>query len=103
MRYDFGGLIFGGAYAWRGLFSEFYGISSRFFENQPNDICSRFSVKASKGRFLKPEKVQSHSNEGKRKEKEKEQREGKEEKKKKAIVALLVTLAVTLSKIRLDI
>ena len=26
LRYRFGGLIFGGAYAWRGLFSEFYGI-----------------------------------------------------------------------------
>ena len=26
LRYDFGGLIFGGAYSWRGLFSEFYGI-----------------------------------------------------------------------------
>ena len=26
LRYEFGGLIFGGAYAWRGLFSEFYGI-----------------------------------------------------------------------------
>ena len=26
MRYPFGGLIFGGAYTWRGLFSEFYGI-----------------------------------------------------------------------------
>ena len=61
---------------------------------------------------VKRQKVQSHSNEGKRKEKEKEQREGKEEKKKKTIVALLVsiiatlemvTLAVTLSKIRLDI
>ena len=26
MRYEFGGLIFGGAYTWRGLFSEFYGI-----------------------------------------------------------------------------
>ena len=25
MRYDFGGLLFGGAYTWRGLFSEFYG------------------------------------------------------------------------------
>ena len=24
--YRFGGLIFGGAYTWRGLFSEFYGI-----------------------------------------------------------------------------
>ena len=26
-RYEFGGLIFGGGYTWRGLFSEFYGIS----------------------------------------------------------------------------
>ena len=25
MRYEFGGLIFGAAYTWRGLFSEFYG------------------------------------------------------------------------------
>ena len=29
LRYDFGGLIFGGAYTWRGLFSEFYGIFPR--------------------------------------------------------------------------
>ena len=27
LRYEFWGLIFGGAYTWRGLFSEFYGIS----------------------------------------------------------------------------
>ena len=26
LRYEFGGLIFGGAYTWRGLFSKFYGI-----------------------------------------------------------------------------
>ena len=26
LRYEFGGLIFGAAYTWRGLFSEFYGI-----------------------------------------------------------------------------
>ena len=26
LRYDFGGLIVGGVYTWRGLFSEFYGI-----------------------------------------------------------------------------
>ena len=25
LRYEFGGLIFGGAYTWRGLFSGFYG------------------------------------------------------------------------------
>ena len=28
--YNFGGLIFGGAYSWRGLFSEFYGIFASF-------------------------------------------------------------------------
>ena len=27
LRYRFGRLIFGGAHTWRGLFSEFYGIS----------------------------------------------------------------------------
>ena len=26
LRYKLGGLIFGGAYTWRALFSEFYGI-----------------------------------------------------------------------------
>ena len=25
LRYEFGGLVFGGAYIWRGLFSEYYG------------------------------------------------------------------------------
>ena len=30
LRYRFGGLIFGGAYTWRGLFSEFYGIPVTF-------------------------------------------------------------------------
>ena len=34
--------------------------------------------------FLKPEKLQNHTNEGKGKEKKKEQGEGKEEKKKKS-------------------
>jgi len=29
LRYEFGGLLFGGAYTWRGLYSEFYGISIR--------------------------------------------------------------------------
>ena len=26
LRYEFGGLLFGGADTWRGLFSQFYGI-----------------------------------------------------------------------------
>ena len=32
LRHNFGGLIFGGAYTWRGLFSEFYGITVRKLE-----------------------------------------------------------------------
>ena len=59
-------------------------MSSRVFENQPLKISSYLSEKASKGRFLKPEKLQNHSNEGKGKEKKKEQGEGKEEKRKKS-------------------
>ena len=31
LRYRFGGLIFGGAYTRRGLFSEFYGIRHRMW------------------------------------------------------------------------
>ena len=60
-------------------------ISRRFFENQPNKICSPLSEKASKGRFREPEKLQNHINEGKGKEKKKERGE-----EKKAMVALLV-------------
>ena len=29
LRYWFGGHIFGGAYTWRGLFLEFYGITTK--------------------------------------------------------------------------
>ena len=37
LRYDFGGLIFTGAYTWRGLFSEFYGMLNR-------SGCSRLGI-----------------------------------------------------------
>ena len=57
--------------------------SSRFFENQPYEICSHLRKNASKGTFRKPEKLQNHGNEGKGKEKRKERGEGKEEKKRK--------------------
>ena len=85
-------------------------ISSQFFENQPNEICSHLSEKASKGMFHKPKKLQNHSNKGKGKEKKKERGEAKEEKKKKTMVSLLVFiittlkihLAIALSKIWLD-
>ena len=40
-----------------------FRISSRIFENQPNEICRHLSEKASKGRFLGPEKLQNHTNE----------------------------------------
>ena len=57
-------------------------ISSQFFENQPNEICSHLSEKASKGMFHKPKKLQNHSNKGKGKERKKESRsKGGEEKK----------------------
>ena len=58
---------------------------NRFFKNQPNKICSHLCEKASKGRFLKPKKLQDLSNERKGNEKKRER--GEEE---KAMVALLV-------------
>ena len=36
LRYRFGGLIFGAAYTWRGLFSEFFGIC--------NIVCTKLAV-----------------------------------------------------------
>ena len=61
-------------------------ISNRFFENQPDEICSHYCEKASKRRFLKHEKLQDNSNEGKGKEPKKDQqarrRKGGKEKKK---------------------
>ena len=41
LRYRLGGLIFGGAYRWRGLFSEFYGIFSSL-----RDIFSEITLKS---------------------------------------------------------
>ena len=35
LRYDFGGLIFEGAYTWRGLFLEFYGILKQSYIWRP--------------------------------------------------------------------
>jgi len=55
-------------------------ISYPVFENQPNEICSHLSEKASQDMFLlflKPEKLHNHSNEGKGKEKKKERGEEK--------------------------
>ena len=54
------------------------------------------SEKASKGRFLKPEKLQNHSNEGKGKEKTKERGEGKEKKEKKSNGCTLITATLNI-------
>ena len=64
----------------------YYSISNRFLENQPNEICSHLTEKASKGRFLKPENGSKITrNEGKGKEKKKERGD-----QQKAMVALLI-------------
>ena len=58
------------------------------------------SAKASKGRFLKPDKLQNHTNEGKKKTKKKGEKETARRKKggeeKKAMVTLLVFILATL-------
>ena len=52
------------------------------------------SEKASKGRFLKPDKLQNHINEGKGKEKKKERGEGKEKKKRETVALLVFIIAI---------
>ena len=45
LRYDFGGLIFGGAYTWRGLFSEFYGMFAQpDFVFNTETFCSLYTI-----------------------------------------------------------
>ena len=51
--------------------------------------------KASKGRFLKPDELQNHSNEGKGKEEKKERGKERKREEKKAMVALLVFIIAT--------
>ena len=65
-------------------------IPSRLLENQPNEICSHWSVKASKGRLLGPDKLQNHTNKRKGKEKKKERGGRKEVTREKTMVAFLV-------------
>ena len=57
-------------------------ISGRFFKTNLTKCAVIWVKKRQKGRFRKPEKLQNHSNEGKRKEKKKERGEGKEKRKK---------------------
>ena len=44
LRYDFEGLIFGGTYTWRGLFSEFYGTLSSVSSLVKGRTCARDPV-----------------------------------------------------------
>ena len=60
-------------------------ISSRLFENQPNEICSHLSKKGVKRQVSKAREAPRHSNKGKGKEKRNE-----------AMVALLVSIMATL-------
>ena len=39
LRYEFGGLIFGGAYTRRGLFSEFYGMFHKMYSLYGSKEC----------------------------------------------------------------
>ena len=70
-------------------------MSSRFFENQPHEICNHLIEKASKGKFLGPYKLQNHTTIGKKGEKERARRK-KGGEQKKAMVALLVFIMATL-------
>ena len=45
LRYRFGGLIFGGAYTWRGLFSEFYGMFNKSIDHENYLICFLFIMR----------------------------------------------------------
>ena len=49
-----------------------------FLKTNVKEFALIFSEKGSKGRFLKPERLQNHSNGGKAKEKKKELVEGKD-------------------------
>ena len=72
-------------------------ISSRFFEDEPDKICSDLSEKGPKGRFLRP--ISSKITLAKEKEKKKEGAKGKKggEEKKKTRVTLLVFIMATLA------
>ena len=70
------------------------------FENQPNEICTHFSLseKASKGRFPKPEKLQNHSNESKELKRKRETERARRRKggEKKAMIPLFAFIIATL-------
>ena len=44
LRYRIGGLIFGGAFTWMGLFSEFYGMTKEWLQNFHTDDVSLLTL-----------------------------------------------------------
>ena len=67
--------------------SKIYRISSRFFENEPNGICSHLCDKEPKAGVFCARLARNHTSEGKGKEKKKKKKK-REEEKKKAMVGL---------------
>ena len=80
--------------------SKIYRISSRFFENEPNGICSHLCEKEPKGRVFCARLARNHTSEGKGKEEKKKERGGRNEKKrereKKPMVALCFSILAPL-------
>ena len=54
-------------------------VSSRFFENEPSEICSHLSEKEPKDRFFAPDKLQNHT----RNEKERRKKKSEEEERRR--------------------
>ena len=52
LRYKFEGLIFGAAYTWRGLFSEFYGTYTYKLNTLLVSLCSKKIIKKSSQTLL---------------------------------------------------
>ena len=46
-------------------------LSTRFYENEPNEICSYLSEKGSKGRVFAPDQLENHTSRGKERGKRK--------------------------------
>ena len=64
LRYEFGGLIFGGAYTWRGFFSEFYGIK-RVKASPPVQVCrSKYLCFKSVERLFPADNTENLKNKG---------------------------------------
>ena len=84
-------------------FKEIIKYLANFLKTNPTKFAVICVKKASKGTFLKPEKLQNQSNERKGKEKRKSEEKERRRRKKKAMVALLGFIRVTLEMAHFDI